>query len=187
MHKITTYLAKTAPIWFITLGTILMSTALLHRYLYNRALTLSNQLVSQYAQSNQTANRLPKPTHIFVKWRLDVPIDEAVAVNNNWTISPNHASWLSQSARPGEPGNIIIYGHNKRDILGNIRVFTGGEEIVLTLEDGSQKTYIVQSVTEVSPKNTQYLQPTNTEILTLYTCSGFLDQNRFIVRAIPRG
>jgi len=35
------------------------------------------------------------------------------------------------------------------------------------------------------PSDTTYLLPTKVEILTLYTCTGFLDSKKLIVRAMP--
>jgi len=40
----------------------------------------------------------------------------------------------------------------------------------------------VKEIVEVKPDQVEYLLPTSEETLTLYTCSGFMDQKRFIVR-----
>lgn len=140
-------------------------------------------LVEQHA--TQAVSQAPVPAHIFIEWFVDTPIEPHVYTEGTWTTSPDKASYLTQSARPGEVGNSIIYGHNKRSILGNIRALKGTETIVLTLSDGTTKEYRITNIVEVQPHETQYLEPTDSEMLTLYTCSGFLDKNRFIVQAVP--
>lgn len=70
--------------------------------------------------------------------------------------------------------------------MGNIRALTGSEEIKLTMEDGSEKIYEIEEILEVDPGQTEFLQPTDEETLTLYTCSGFMDRQRFIVQAKPQ-
>lgn len=105
--------------------------------------------------------------------------------NGNWEVSPEKTSFLSQSARPGEGGNIILYGHNTRKILGNIRALKGGEIITLTTEDGKAHQYKVERMKESDPSDVSWLQPTDSEVLTLYTCSGIFDSKRFLVRAVP--
>ena len=100
-------------------------------------------------------------------------------------ISGAEASYLKQSAKPGEPGNIIIYGHNTRQIMGNIRALKGYETIQLTTQDGTIHKYKISLIDEVDPSETKYLLPTEEETVTLYTCSGFMDKKRFIVQAKP--
>lgn len=165
-------------------GPFLVGLSLTHNYLRQRALSLNAQVIAKYQALPQPAAN-PLPTHISSPWRLDVAIDPAIFQEGEWSISPDHASYLTSSARPGERGNIIIYGHNTRDILGNLRALKGGETITLTLSDHTTRDYLVETVTEVSPTRVDLLAPTNTETLTLYTCSGILDSQRFVVRATP--
>ena len=69
--------------------------------------------------------------------------------------------------------------------MGNIRVMKGGETIKLILSDGSERLYKVTLMRQVKPTAMQYLEPTNTETLTLYTCAGPGDLERFIIQAKP--
>lgn len=152
-----------------------------------RALRMESQLLAEYNNLPQPlVSRPSRPRHVFIKWFVDSEIEAQVFIDNNWTISGDKTSYLDQSARPKESGNIILYGHNTRKILGNIRALKGGEEVALTTEDGSTHLYEVSEIHEVEPNQTKFLEPTSEETLTLYTCSGFLDQKRFIVRAIPK-
>ncbi len=128
---------------------------------------------------------LPHPTHIYIQWFVDADIKDGTVVGNTWTILEKDAVYVVQSARPGQNGNILIYGHNTRDVLGNIRALKGYEKVRLTLSDGSQKWYQVQKMDQVPPTMVKYLEPSDSEILTLYTCAGFADAERFVVQAIP--
>lgn len=175
---------KNAPLLLIVAGAFFMSISALHWYFRYQALSLDSELLSQHVQENQnTTDTIP--THIYIQWFLDTPISEQILVDNNWTISETEASYLQQSAQPGQKGNIIIYGHNKRSILGNIRALKGTETITLTTKNGEKHLYKISLITEVNPDQTKYLLPTDEETLTLYTCSGFLDKKRFIVQAKP--
>lgn len=175
-------LKSNIPTVLITVGIFFMSLSILHWYFKWKSLSLDKNLLSQYA-SYEVSGAEYRPTHIFIQWFVDVDISQQVLVDENWTIDEKVASHLSSSAKPGENGNIIIYGHNKRESLGNIRALKGNEIITITTANGLEHRYKVEKIIEVNPSQTQYLEPTNEEVLTLYTCSGFMDKMRFIVRA----
>jgi LPXTG-site transpeptidase (sortase) family protein len=177
-------LKQNAPKLLILAGAFLISISGLHWILRYQALSLDTQLLAQHTEINQN-NTNKIPTHIYIEWFVDAPISEQVFENNNWTISETEASYLKQSAKPGESGNIIIYGHNKRNIMGNIRALKGSEIITITTKNGDKHLYKINLITEVNPDQTEYLLPTDKETLTLYTCSGFMDSKRFIVQAQP--
>ncbi len=165
----------------MTAGIFLMIIAGLHWRFKWQALTLDQDLLAQYA-SYEVEGAEKRPVHIEIPWFVDVDISQQVLVAGEWTIAEREASHLANSARPGEAGNIIIYGHNTRPILGNIRALQGGEIVTLTSADGSKHQYQIKQIVEVRPDQVEYLLPTSEETLTIYTCSGFMDQKRFIVR-----
>ncbi len=175
--------SKLLPILLINIGLVLVLF-----FIFTKTSNLisgyhQQQLVKNLLSTHQ--NRPPRPTHIYIPWKVDIAIKQHMFANNQWTIDPKYASHLFTSARPGEPGNIIIYGHNKREILGNIRALEPGHVITITTDDGQKHLYQVDNTYQVKANDTQYLNPTQTETLTLYTCDGFGDQQRFIVRAVP--
>lgn len=176
-------IAKHIPELLIGLGMFLLLLNAVHSVFRDRSLSLDQATAAAYVEPSET--RPPKPAKIFIKWFVDVPVTPAVFTGQKWTVSAETASYLLQSARPGENGNIIIYGHNTRAILGNIRALKGGETVVLTTEDGQEHRYVVESLHEVEPTKTELVQPTDFEVLTIYTCSGLLGKQRFIVRARP--
>ena len=162
-----------------------MATSVTHNILKFNALSIDRQTVEKYATAVPPADISTIPTHITIPWNTDADIAPGVYEESSWTVSPDHVTYLMSSARPGSPGNIIIYGHNKRNILGNIRVLKGGEIVTIGLSDGTEKKYRVTQVHEVKPIDTSLLSPTDTEVLTMFTCSGPLDSLRFVVRAEP--
>ncbi len=178
-------LKQNIPMVLMTVGIFFMALSGLHWILKFRALSLDKKLLAQYSSQEISSQINSIPIKIYLQWRLDTAITEQVLVDGNWTISETEASHLANSANPGEDGNIIIYGHNKRSILGNLRALKGGEIITITTADGGEHKYQVSKIAEVNPDQTSYLEPTTEETLTLYTCSGLMDAKRFIVQAKP--
>jgi len=185
-NKFLIELKKHYPSLLMLTGVIFLSISLTHWVLRARSLRLDRSLVAQYqAQFNQERPINNIPVHISIPWFIDSEIKEQSYVDGHWTNSTDKSSYLLQSARPGEAGNIIIYGHNSKEILGNLTALRGKEIVTLTLLNGSTRLYQIKNIVEVDPSQTEYLQSTQEEILTIYTCSGFMDQKRFIVQARP--
>lgn len=129
--------------------------------------------------------RVLTPTKLQIpKIDLDIPIEERTIKDGVWMISDNVISHLDRSARPGEDGNIVLYGHNRQEILGKLRLIKAGDYVFVTSGVVVHKYKIVSKV-ETSPDNLAYVLPKNNEILTIYTCTGFLDSKRLVVQAIP--
>ena len=116
---------------------------------------------------------------------LHLAVTPATVTNGIWEISPTGASHWRNSANPGTPGNIVIYGHNKISLFGPIRWLEIGDTITLTAASGQTFTYTVTQSLVVNPDQVAYIQPTDTTTLTLYTCTGFLDRQRHIIIARP--
>lgn len=178
--------SKLLPEFLLLSGILLVTLSLAHFILRTRSLSIDEEVVAKYLETPVVSdNRSSYPVHISIPWTLDVGIDPQVYQDGKWTIAKDKASYLVASALPGQAGNIIIYGHNTREILGNIRALKGKEKITLTLRDGTTRLYQVTTIAEVSPGNPALLTQTQSETLTLYTCSGLLDSQRFVVRAVP--
>jgi LPXTG-site transpeptidase (sortase) family protein len=116
----------------------------------------------------------------------NLPIGETYIRNGIWTIDSQGASHLEDSARIDEEGNNIIYGHNTNNRLGNMQSIIVGNEIILTDTKGTQHPYIVREVKTVLPSDISYLNKMiGDQTLTLYTCTGFADSHRLVVKALP--
>lgn len=182
IKKRKTIRSRRFPIILIGCGLALLSLWGAHRFFYNRSITLSDALVSQY---NQKILPEAMPIAISIDEIPPVPVVEAGKINNTWTISPTAANYVLQSALPGTIGNIIIYGHNTAKIFGKLNAVKVGTPISITSSNGIQHRYRVIQKQIVSIHQTELLAPTRSEVLTLYTCAGWLDSQRLVIRAIP--
>jgi LPXTG-site transpeptidase (sortase) family protein len=166
----------------IGVGLVFLLTWKTHAFFYNRSLSLSDALTSQQTVTEDFASR---PLYIDIPSIPKLPVVEAGKIQGTWAISPKSANHVRQSAIPGEKGNIIIYGHNTDAVFGKLAFIKNGDVISITSANGALHRYKVVTTTEVNVSDVQLLQPTGTEALTLYTCSGWFDSKRFVVRATP--
>lgn len=120
---------------------------------------------------------------IIAKIGIDLPVFPAEVADNQWQTSAEGASYLLGSGIPGQKGNVVIYGHNKSHLLGPIKWLNEGEEIKVINRKGEEFVYQVVETKTVTPKNVEVLDFTEEATLTLYTCTGFLDRERFVVVA----
>lgn len=141
-------------------------------------------LVTPKIPASQEAKKpAAKPTQIIIpKVNIDLPIEETAITNGIWQIGPNGASHLAISARPGEKGTIIMYGHNTNNRLGPIRWLGKGEKIQLKSADGKIFTYTITKTMQIASDKVDILNQKG-ETLVLYTCDGFADLKRFVVIA----
>lgn len=116
---------------------------------------------------------------------IDLPIDIGKIDNGVWQISYDKPTFLGSSARPGTNGNIIIYGHNKKAIFGNLPYLSLGQKIIIKTTDNKIYTYIAYQKDFVNPDRVDLLSPTDKEELTIYTCWGLFDSQRVVVKAKP--
>jgi LPXTG-site transpeptidase (sortase) family protein len=172
------------PELLVVFGIAFMLFSGVHWYWRAQALTLGQEIVAGFEQDDRQV-QAARPTRLFIKDLIDVGVSIGGYDSGTWALSATQSSYLAQSARPQENGNIVIYGHNKPAILGNLRRLKGGEQILLTTEDGQEHRYKVVEILEADPTETEYVEPTSYEVLTIYTCTGFMDRKRLIIRALP--
>lgn len=133
-----------------------------------------------------TKNRAELPAKISIPdLKIDLPIEEGFIKDGVWQISEAKASHLNTSARPGEGGNIVIYGHNKRVIFGSLPFVRIGAKITITNKAGQTHSYEVTNKLYANPDQVNLLYPTDYEQLTIYTCAGLFDSQRFVIKAKP--
>jgi sortase A len=92
---------------------------------------------------------------------------------------------LSESAMPGQPGNVTLAGH-RDTFFRPLRKIQPGDAISFNTADG-EFIYQVESTEVVLPSDVAVLQPSRENTLTLVTCFPFYyvgsAPKRFIVRA----
>jgi LPXTG-site transpeptidase (sortase) family protein len=101
---------------------------------------------------------------------------------------PDLIGHLQGSALPGEDSNIVLAGHNYdwgifqwNGVFYNLKQMRPGDKIAAFTQGGEKHIYIVEKVKEIPFtggnddelfKHAKHLGPTETERLTLVTCSG---------------
>lgn len=81
--------------------------------------------------------------------------------------------WLDTSARPGEAGVCVVYGHRNRRHLRVLEKVGLGDEITVTAEDGSVFCYVVTQI-DVADDLSEIAIPSVAEpALMLVTCYPF--------------
>jgi LPXTG-site transpeptidase (sortase) family protein len=116
--------------------------------------------------------------------RIDLPIVPAPVVNGVWKTSAVSASHGLGSANPGENGNTVIFAHARERLFLPLRDVKENDPVYLLTADGWYR-YRVESFKLVNPEDVEVIAATKEEVLTLFTCTGFLDSKRLIVKALP--
>lgn len=140
---------------------------------------------------NATPDKVTKIVRSSPPWqikianaKIDLSLEAGKIENGIWQISPDKGSYLVTGAFPGEGGNIVIYGHNKWGIFGKLNNVKKGQKVILINKDGKEYEYTVDKILVVDPTNTSFVEPKDYEVLTIYTCTGFLDSKRLVVQAM---
>lgn len=130
--------------------------------------------------------RQPAPDHINIAGTIDLPVEVMSFGLKGWEVASQAASIASTSAYPGESGNIIIYSHNLRELFGKLSKVKIGDQVKLSSKEGATHLYTVTKRVVVNPDQIDSLRPTDSETLTLYTCTGLFDSKRLVVQAVPQ-
>lgn len=158
----------------------LFGTSLLWRH-YNPF-----QLRFSTLPQTQSVSTLTKtPTMLEIpSLHLTLPIIQSKVTGHIWETTDKGVSYAASTPIPGEKGNSIIYGHNFTNILGSLPNIAPHAKIIIVFSDHTKEMFTVDKAATVSPDNTEVLEASSTPVLTIYTCTGFLDSKRFVVRAI---
>lgn len=175
--------AKRQSLGFLVVGILLLSIVLVYRI--TQAVRLSFHTNVQNITAT-TEDKKPSIQAISLpKYKVLLNIVESDIIDGVWQINEIMANHLANSSNPGEQGNIVIYGHNSQTVFGPVRWMEVGDRINLTTADNQQHEYIVSQVIETTPDDIQWVLPKQTETLTIYTCSGFLNSQRHLLIAKP--
>lgn len=156
--------------------------------LLGMALIFASTATSSLSPKSDSFKEVSLPANYPVKLyipKLEKALDitDGQVVDDRWTVSATGVSYLTTSAIPGAIGNSVIYGHNRKEILGGLPKLSLGDFIYVTMKNGEVLKYEVFERKEISPTQVEILNETEDSRLTIYTCSGFLDQSRFVVIA----
>jgi sortase A len=122
--------------------------------------------------------------------------DASGAIFSEWDVADYAAGWHKNSSLPGEPGNIVLSGHNniKGAVFRQLDQLKRGDDIQL-FAGGAEYSYTVEEVLIVPEKyasasqraeNVRYIDETPDDRLTLVSCWPRNDNtHRIIVVARP--
>lgn len=143
---------------------------------------------NKYSYAKEPSKKeLLNPKRIIIEsLGIDLPIIPSRIHDDNWETTDQGASYLVSSPIPGEIGNSIVYAHNWTSLFGNLTSILPGDLVKVEFDDGSIREFEVKSTSTVSPETYSILAPTADKRITLYTCTGFLDSERFVAVAIMK-
>lgn len=81
--------------------------------------------------------------------------------------------WLNTSATPGQDGVCVVFGHRNRNHLRVLEEVSHGDTIIVTIPDGTQITYTVESIEIASSDAELHIPTLEEEYLMLVTCYPF--------------
>jgi LPXTG-site transpeptidase (sortase) family protein len=155
---------------------------------------ISSLIVETHANSrprsvvveNKSAEVRDVPSTIVIpNYSITLPIEQSQINGQNWEISATGASHLVDSAIPGENSTIIMYGHNKKELFGQVKKIKLNEEIHIVSKSGKISKYKVVRTRTVKADDVDALGQISGETLVFYTCAGFADTKRFLIFAKP--
>jgi LPXTG-site transpeptidase (sortase) family protein len=148
--------------------------------------TFANEPVNVQGFNNEDGlQSTPVPKKVVIPaLGIDLEVERSAIVDGYWKVYEDKAGWGEGSGYPGQIGNQVIFAHARKGLFLPLQSIKVGENIYV-LTDTSWFVYEVYERKEVNPNQTEVIEPTDEEILTLYTCSGYEDSNRLIVKARP--
>lgn len=169
------------PYILIFLGFALISFGGINYY---RVRILSFSKVPEAAAKSTENSDIPVEI-IIPSVEIDLPVEAGQIKDGVWLTSDSAATFLNTSTVPGSGGNTVIYGHNKKVILGNLPYLSLGQKIMVKTQSGKIHTYEVFQKDFVGPDRVDLVSPTSSAELTVYTCWGLFDSQRVVVKARP--
>jgi LPXTG-site transpeptidase (sortase) family protein len=144
-----------------------------------------NRLALGYEESYKDADTSNLPVRIIIKdVGIDLPIYPAKTNNGKWETTSKGASYLVSSPIPGEVGNSVIYAHDWVSLFGPLKNARPGNMVEIEYADKTKKDFVVGSTAVVPYNKSDILSSTEDRRITLYTCTGFFDSERFVAVAL---
>ncbi len=119
---------------------------------------------------------------IIPELNIDLQVKQAKVNKGYWEVFSDSAGFGMGSAYPGEVGNQVIFAHAREGLFLPLKNAKIGQ-IVYVLTKDHWFQYKVEEIKEVLPSEKEVIASTDEKVLTLYTCSGFADSKRLIIKA----
>lgn len=167
-------------------------------YMHAKA-QLARHLIADAYQQRLLTGQSPPPW----PWADTVPVarlripalhyDEVVLEGASMRAMAFGPTRAMNSARPGEPGNVVLAGHRNNWFAPLEGIGVGMAVILSWPAQGNgfprSQRYRVEAIDVVDEADVRYVQPTPEDVLTLITCYPFVptphSRQRMIVRALP--
>jgi LPXTG-site transpeptidase (sortase) family protein len=120
---------------------------------------------------------------VIPKASIEVNVIQGGIVGREWILSDKNALYLPSSGRIGEGYNTIIYAHNREGLFKDLKKLKKEDLILVKDNKENIATYKIYSVENIDPKDIDKLYSKEKDILTLFTCDGWFDRERLLVRA----
>jgi LPXTG-site transpeptidase (sortase) family protein len=176
----TTIFFRFVIIFFI----LIVSLIAISTYFLRYKLSLLSFEVPQLEAKIQRLTSPPKRIRIDSA-SIDLELRSARVFDSIWPTYDDAATHVANSSQPLDGGNILIFAANKPGLFSTLDLVKIGDVITISTLDKKSYEYLVTEIKTVSPKDNSALLPTNSEIVTLFTNSGFLNSKRLVVRATP--
>lgn len=107
--------------------------------------------------------------------------------DGKWVLDDNLVLYLPSSDRLGQGGNTILYAHNKENLFGNLKKVSVGDVVALGAANGEMYNYSIYSIEYIKPYQMEKISTNLKDTITLFTCDGWFDEKRLVVKAIKIG
>ena len=163
---------------------ILLGFAFLYKPLIIQSDTVAKEPIVADKAFEKDANESDIKGIVIPRLNINLSVTPSKIKNGYWEVSETTASHGEGSANPGENGNVVVFAHAREGMFLGLRDAKEGNTVYILTTKKWYK-YKVSEIVSVYPSDIKTVAPTNSEILTLFTCSGFFDEKRLIVKAIP--
>lgn len=103
---------------------------------------------------------------------------------NKENLDNKYVAMASSSISLNSNKNIILAGHSIDNVFKNLHKVKINDEIKIITKINEQ-IYLVSEILVVNDNDTEYMEQTNTNILTLITCMNN-SKKRLIIKALPK-
>jgi len=114
---------------------------------------------------------------------VNVPIIVGGIVKGEWILNDNTAFYLPTSGRLNEGFNTVIYAHRLPNLFASLGQIKPGDLIEVFDQNDKKFVYKVFAVESVKPNDLDKIKSRVKNSLTMFTCDGWLDQTRLVVKA----
>ena len=114
---------------------------------------------------------------------IDTPVSIGGFENGKWILSNRNALFLPTSKMLGEGGNTILYAHKRKGLFGALKNLSIGDVVVLMDLNGKKYKFMVYNKEDIKPAKMDKIETNKSNTLTLFTCDGWFDENRLVVKA----